>query len=288
MSRKLEVNPITCVGHGICAELFPERITLDPWGYPIIDPKPIPQRLEPHARRAVSACPTLALLWREGRGACPALRGTDPEGAVVSPRGRARCFVGFSESAQLERIHLENIFRPGNDQYTPDLLFQDRKLRNKRMSERGASSANNKAGTNRTGNLISASITLSTHGAFRAAAGTGRRNSRQRRCRIRVIGLWLDEKTCENKKSIIQHPAGISVWPNAAITWGQIEDPPAYCLTVEKLSAWKFLPEPGRGKIRELSWRNQPDLQLSFWLGTDGHDVSRHDAAVHAVSVKRS
>ncbi len=64
MSRKLEVNPITCVGHGICAELFPERITLDPWGYPIIDPKPIPQRLESHARRAVANCPTLALLWR--------------------------------------------------------------------------------------------------------------------------------------------------------------------------------------------------------------------------------
>ena len=42
MSRKLVVNPITCVGHGICAELLPERITLDPWGYPIIDPTPIP------------------------------------------------------------------------------------------------------------------------------------------------------------------------------------------------------------------------------------------------------
>ncbi len=65
MSRKLEVNPITCAGHGICAELFPERITLDPWGYPIIDPAHIPRRLEPHARRAVANCPTLALLWRK-------------------------------------------------------------------------------------------------------------------------------------------------------------------------------------------------------------------------------
>jgi ferredoxin len=73
MSRKLVVNPITCVGHGICAELLPERITLDPWGYPIIDPAPIPARLEPHARRAVAACPTLALLWREA--AEPARRG---------------------------------------------------------------------------------------------------------------------------------------------------------------------------------------------------------------------
>ena len=64
-SRKLVVNPITCVGHGLCAELLPERVRLDPWGYPIIDPRPIPPHLEAHARRAVAACPTLALLLQE-------------------------------------------------------------------------------------------------------------------------------------------------------------------------------------------------------------------------------
>jgi len=62
MSFRLIVNPITCVAHGMCAELFPERITLDEWGYPIIDPTPIPPALESHARRAVAACPTLALI----------------------------------------------------------------------------------------------------------------------------------------------------------------------------------------------------------------------------------
>jgi ferredoxin len=62
MTRRLVVNPITCVGHGLCAELLPERITLDDWGYPIIDPKPIPEHLAAHVRRAVAACPTLALL----------------------------------------------------------------------------------------------------------------------------------------------------------------------------------------------------------------------------------
>jgi ferredoxin len=31
------VNPITCVGHGLCAELFPDGSELDEWGYPIID-----------------------------------------------------------------------------------------------------------------------------------------------------------------------------------------------------------------------------------------------------------
>ena len=62
MSRRIVVNPITCTGHGLCAELLPERITLDDWGYPVIDPRPIPPALEAHARRAVAACPTLALL----------------------------------------------------------------------------------------------------------------------------------------------------------------------------------------------------------------------------------
>ena len=65
MTSRIVVNPITCVGHGICAELFPERITLDDWGYPIIDPRPIPGPLEVHARRAVAACPTLALALRQ-------------------------------------------------------------------------------------------------------------------------------------------------------------------------------------------------------------------------------
>jgi ferredoxin len=64
MATKLIVNMIACEAHGICAELLPERVQLDPWGYPIIDPKPIPAHLEGHARRAVAACPTLALLLR--------------------------------------------------------------------------------------------------------------------------------------------------------------------------------------------------------------------------------
>ena len=62
MTLRLVVNPITCVAHGMCAELFPERITLDDWGYPIIDGTPIPPELEDHARRAAAACPTLALI----------------------------------------------------------------------------------------------------------------------------------------------------------------------------------------------------------------------------------
>lgn len=61
MSSRIEVDPIKCEAHGLCAELLPERITLDEWGYPLIDDAPIPASLESLARRAVNACPTLAL-----------------------------------------------------------------------------------------------------------------------------------------------------------------------------------------------------------------------------------
>jgi ferredoxin len=61
MSEKLVVNPIECAAHGACAELLPEMITLDEWGYPIVDDRPIPPSADRDARAAVSACPTLAL-----------------------------------------------------------------------------------------------------------------------------------------------------------------------------------------------------------------------------------
>lgn len=57
----LKVNPIACTGHGVCAELLPELITTDEWGYPLVDPRPVPVALERDARRAVSACPALAI-----------------------------------------------------------------------------------------------------------------------------------------------------------------------------------------------------------------------------------
>jgi ferredoxin len=63
--KSIRVNPIVCEGRGLCAELFPERIVLDDWGYPIVDETPIPPSLERHARRAESMCPTLALALRE-------------------------------------------------------------------------------------------------------------------------------------------------------------------------------------------------------------------------------
>jgi ferredoxin len=61
MKARLTVDPIACTGHGACAELLPEWIELDDWGYPILNEALVPDNLLPYARRAVAACPTLAL-----------------------------------------------------------------------------------------------------------------------------------------------------------------------------------------------------------------------------------
>jgi ferredoxin len=65
MSARLRVNPIACKAHGLCAELLPELIRLDDWGFPIIEDEPIPSALLDLARRAVDVCPTLALLLED-------------------------------------------------------------------------------------------------------------------------------------------------------------------------------------------------------------------------------
>ena len=68
MSRQvthLRVNPIRCDAFGHCAELLPELISLDEWGYPVIADGPVPRGLQQEARRAVSLCPRLALLLEQ-------------------------------------------------------------------------------------------------------------------------------------------------------------------------------------------------------------------------------
>jgi len=62
MTGQLRVNPILCKAHGVCAELLPELIRLDPWGYPLLAAGTVPPDLEDLARRAVASCPALALL----------------------------------------------------------------------------------------------------------------------------------------------------------------------------------------------------------------------------------
>lgn len=67
MTERLQLDPIRCDGRGGCAELLPELIALDEWGYPRLAGAGdragtrVPAALHRHARRAVTLCPTLAL-----------------------------------------------------------------------------------------------------------------------------------------------------------------------------------------------------------------------------------
>lgn len=71
---RLQLNPTHCDGVGVCAQLLPELITLDEWGFPVIgngdEPTgferdrrtvEVPPHLEALAHRAVYSCPRLAL-----------------------------------------------------------------------------------------------------------------------------------------------------------------------------------------------------------------------------------
>lgn len=60
MSHQLKVDWPRCKARGLCFELLPEAITLDDWGYPVVDAA-VPEALLRDAREAVRACPTLAL-----------------------------------------------------------------------------------------------------------------------------------------------------------------------------------------------------------------------------------
>lgn len=58
---RVRVNRIDCLAHGLCAELLPEWIGLDEWGFPILNDRELPVELVEQARRASTRCPALAL-----------------------------------------------------------------------------------------------------------------------------------------------------------------------------------------------------------------------------------
>ena len=64
MSR-LHIDWTACDGRGLCAELLPELLGRDEWGYPVprdgARAPAVPDALTAHARRAVAVCPRLAL-----------------------------------------------------------------------------------------------------------------------------------------------------------------------------------------------------------------------------------
>lgn len=61
----LRVDWPQCRARGLCAELLPELITLDEWGYPIVLAPVGAQHVE-RAREAAAACPRRALHLRAG------------------------------------------------------------------------------------------------------------------------------------------------------------------------------------------------------------------------------
>jgi ferredoxin len=67
MTEVLRINPLRCDAQGLCAELFPEWIAYDDWGYPIIRREAVPPHLREHACRAVASCPRVALELVEER-----------------------------------------------------------------------------------------------------------------------------------------------------------------------------------------------------------------------------
>jgi len=61
VTEHVRVDPVACDAFGYCAELLPELVTLDEWGYPIVSDRAVPPALLDLARRAVAECPRRAL-----------------------------------------------------------------------------------------------------------------------------------------------------------------------------------------------------------------------------------
>jgi ferredoxin len=64
-SIRITIDPVACAAYGYCAELLPEVITLDEWGYPIVDGRPVTPELLALAKRAARDCPKRAIALRE-------------------------------------------------------------------------------------------------------------------------------------------------------------------------------------------------------------------------------
>jgi ferredoxin len=68
-TARITIDPVACDAYGYCAELLPEAIVLDEWGYPIVDGRPLPAGLVAAARRAARDCPRRAITLTSKSGA---------------------------------------------------------------------------------------------------------------------------------------------------------------------------------------------------------------------------
>ncbi len=60
----LALDRIACTGHGICASILPEQISLDEWGYPVMPASLVDPSL---GDVAIRLCPARALTWAQQR-----------------------------------------------------------------------------------------------------------------------------------------------------------------------------------------------------------------------------
>ena len=81
---QLRVDPIACDGRGVCAELLPELITLDDWGFPVIHGE-VPGALQEEAAEATRLCPKLAL-WLTTECVAPGAAGGPGDTGSLAPR----------------------------------------------------------------------------------------------------------------------------------------------------------------------------------------------------------
>jgi ferredoxin len=64
---RISIDPVACDAYGYCAEILPELIGLDEWGYPIVRDGPVEGELVDLAKRAARDCPKRAFTIREKR-----------------------------------------------------------------------------------------------------------------------------------------------------------------------------------------------------------------------------
>jgi ferredoxin len=79
-TSRITIDPVACDAYGYCAEILPEVIGLDEWGYPIVDGRPLPAALVALAARAARDCPRRAITLTRKHG-------TDRAGLSASPVG---------------------------------------------------------------------------------------------------------------------------------------------------------------------------------------------------------
>ena len=95
MSDVLRVNPIACDAHGLCAELVPELIRLDEWGYPIVAETPVPREAGQAREARGRGVPGARAHARPQRGACSvSVRVTRGAGAFLQGNRKAPDLLG--------------------------------------------------------------------------------------------------------------------------------------------------------------------------------------------------